>query len=441
MNRSALQCAFTALALTALFITPAIAAEDATVPATAPAPAAEGFTIAAAERLTLNIPFYHERVTRHMHRANTHSERVALYRIELANGVVGWGECPPGVPPERLENLIGRNAFDFLYSGSVRFGVEMALMDAVGRSLGVPAYKLIGGKVRDRVPISWWMIDMPPEDWAAEIEESVRRGYTSAKIKARPWRDLIPQLKAIAEVAPENYRVMIDYNGFLLTAENALQYLKQLDDMPLVEGHESAIYFGSDYDGVRMLAGNLNKLIVDHYSDKHVMENAGDGFLLGVNYGSLAEVRRQNALCAAQNKPYWLQMVGTGLTAAYAVQIGAVMSHAKMPAVTCHELWEHDLLKERIEVVDGFIRVPEGPGLGVEVDEEAIRHYQVDPDTPTPRDLYHKNPPTVRIIIPNEDGGETVLTFTNESAYYQPFLKGEYPVFVPGVRLETADEE
>jgi len=121
MSKSDLQCAFTALALAAFFITPAVAAEDvpATATATAPAtaPAAEGFTIAAAERLTLNIPFYHERVTRHMHRANTHSERVALYRIELANGIVGWGECPPGMPPERMENLIGKNAFDFLYSG------------------------------------------------------------------------------------------------------------------------------------------------------------------------------------------------------------------------------------------------------------------------------------------------------------------------------------
>jgi len=133
MSKPDLQLAFMALALTALFITPAVAAEDATE--TPPVPAAEGFTIAAAERLTLNIPFYHERVARHMHRANTHSERVALYRIELANGVVGWGECPPGMPPERLENLIGRNAFDFLYSGSVRFGVEMALIDAVSRSL------------------------------------------------------------------------------------------------------------------------------------------------------------------------------------------------------------------------------------------------------------------------------------------------------------------
>jgi len=398
------------------------------------------FEIVKAEHLTLDIPFYSERVTRHMHRANTHGERVTLYRIELANGIVGWGECPHTMPAEPLDRLRGRSAFDLMFAGRIRFGVQMALLDAVGRTLEVPVHQLIGRKVRDRVPIAWWMIDMPPEDWAAEAAESVRRGYTSAKLKARPWRDLIAQLEAIEAATPDHYRVTIDYNGFLLTADRAIAYLQPLDDRPVVEAHESPIYFGSDYPGTQRLADALRKPIVDHFREAHITADAGDGFLLEVNFGSLERTLHQNSLCAFRNKPHWLQMVGTGITAAYAAHLGAVLSHARMAAVTCHELWEHDLLTERIPVENGHMRVPEGPGLGVEIDEEAVRRYQVPADSLSPRARYRQDPPPVRIIIPDGAGGETVHEFADEDAYYQPFLRGEYPVFVPGVRLEVLDD-
>ncbi len=398
-----------------------------------------GLTIVAAERLTLHIPFYCERVTRHMHRANSHDERVILYRIELSNGVVGWGECPPNMSALPLEGLIGKNPFEFITSSRIRFGVQMALMDAVGRTVGVPLHKLIGTQVRDRVPIAWWMIDMPPEDWAAEVAESVRRGYTSAKIKARPWRDLHTQLEAVAAVAPADYRVVIDYNGFLLSATNALTLLKQIENMALIDGHESPYYFSTDLAGVASLTNALTKRVVDHFQNVFALENVGDGYLLAPNFGTLETAFRQESLCAARGKPYWLQMVGTGITAAYMAHLGSVLSHARLPGVTCHELWEDDLLQSRLEVVGGMMRVPEGPGLGVEVDEAAIRRYQVDPAAPTPKELYRRTAPPTRIRIPDGAGGETVLTFADESVYYPLFLKGDYPGFVRGVTVEIGE--
>ncbi len=430
-KRPALTCTLVAILIAA------VAHPGGAAPAN---PLREDLIITKAEHLTLDIPFYHDRVTRHMHRANTHGERVTLYRVELANGVVGWGECPHTMSATRLEPLIGRHAFEVIHAERIRFGLQMALLDAVGRAMEVPVHKLIGRKVRDRVPIAWWMIDMPPEDWAAEAAESVRRGYTSAKIKARPWRDLIPQLDAIQAATPDHYRVTIDYNGFLLTTDRALEYLSRLDAYPLVEAHESPIYFGSDYAGVQRLTEALTKAVVDHYREAHIVADAGDGYLLEVNFRSLEEVRHQNALCAFRDKPHWLQMVGTGITTAYAAHLGAVLSHARMAAVTCHELWEHDLLMERIPVENGHMPVPDGPGLGVEIDEAAVRRYQVAPDTLSPRARYRQNPPGVRIIIPDSDGTERILEFPDEDAYYQPFLRGDYPVFVPGVRLETLDD-
>ena len=84
---------------------------------------------------------------------------------------------------------------------------------------------------------------------------------------------------------------------------------------------------------------------------------------------------------------------------AFTVHLGAVLSHAQWPAITCHDLWMDDLLMERLEVQDGYIRVPEGPGLGVEVDEEAIERYRVEPGTPSPKQQYLAQRRVLRIAI------------------------------------------
>jgi galactonate dehydratase len=130
-------------------------------------------------------------------------------------------------------------------------------------------------------------------------------------------------------------------------------------------------------------------------------------------------------------------MVGTGITTAYSVHLGAVLSQAELPAITCHELWESDLLETRLPVVEGTIQVPESPGLGITVDEAALAEYRVDPSTPTPQQLFNQTDYTCRVHIPNESGGETVHDFENEGVYYPAFSEGEYPGFVPGVWMEV----
>ena len=183
------------------------------------------------EAIPLNVPFYHERVSRHMHRALTHGERVYVYRVELSNGVIGYGENLSD-ESANIEQVIGQNAFACMNDDSIGFGIQMSLFDAVGKSVDVPVYQLIGPKVRERCPISWWDIDMPPEDWVAEVQESVKRGYTSAKLKARPWRDIFAQVDAVGNAVPADYRLDIDFNGFLRTADNAISRVTTIRRTP-----------------------------------------------------------------------------------------------------------------------------------------------------------------------------------------------------------------
>ena len=385
------------------------------------------------ETITLNVPFYCDRVSRHMHRAATHGERVYVYRVELSNGVIGYGE---NLYDEsgNIERLIGQNPFACMNDDGVGFGIQMSLYDAVGKTVGVPVSDLIGPKVREKCPISWWDIDMPPEDWVAEVQESVKRGYTSAKLKARPWRDIFAQVDAVGNVVPADYKLDIDFNGFLRTADNAIPVLQKLDEHPNVAIYESPFYLGTDIEGAARLQEAVQKRIVEHYNESCLHARCCGGFVVG---GSVNSLLRTNALCSSFEQPFWLQMVGTGITTAYCVHLGAVLSQAELPAITCHELWESDLLETRLEVVDGMINVPDSPGLGVSVDEDALVAYRVEKSAPTSQQLFHQSDYTCRVHIPNADGGETVHDFSGEGEYYPAFSEGKYPGFVPGVWMEV----
>ncbi len=385
------------------------------------------------ETISLNIPFYCERVSQHMHRAATHGERVYVYRLELSNGVIGYGE---NLYDEsgNIERLLGQNPYACMNDDGVGFGIQMSLYDAVGKTVGVSVSGLIGPKVREKCPISWWDIDMPPEDWVAEVQESVKRGYTSAKLKARPWRDIFAQVDAVGEVVPSDYRLDIDFNGFLRTADNAIPVLQRLDQHPNVAIYESPFYLGTDIEGAGRLQDAIQKRIVEHYNESCLHARCCDGFVVG---GGVKSLLRTNALCNSFEQPYWLQMVGTGITTAYCVHLGSVLSQAELPAITCHELWESDLLETRLIVDDGMIQVPTSPGLGVTIDEEALTTYRVEKDAPPPAQLFRESEYTCRIHIPNSDGGETVHDFKGENEYYPAFSEGKYPGFVPGVWMEV----
>ena len=157
----------------------------------------------------------------------------------------------------------------------------------------------------------------------------MKRGYTSAKLKARPWRDIFAQVNAVGDAVPADYKLDIDFNGFLRTADNAIPVLQALDEHPNVAIYESPYYLGTDVEGAVRLQAAVEKRIVEHFNESCLHARCCGGFVVG---GGVNSLRRTNALCASFDQPYWLQMVGTGITTAYAVQLGAVLSQAALPS-------------------------------------------------------------------------------------------------------------
>jgi len=181
-------------------------------------------------------------------------------------------------------------------------------------------------------------------------------------MKARPWFDIFTQVEAVAQVVPADYKFDFDFNGFLLDAARAEVTLSALDEYPHIDMYESPFYRYKDLDGARLLRQQTRNSLIEHFDQDCLRADCCDGFVLG---GHPLEIMRQGTLAAASNKPFWIQHVGTGITA--------------------HELWEHDLLMARLYLQNGYLAIPDAPGLGVEIDEKSLATYQVDEDQPHPK--------------------------------------------------------
>ena len=134
-----------------------------------------------------------------------------------------------------------------------------------------------------------------------------------------------------------------------------------------------------DVAGNAQIRNRIDRPVAMHFGSPPIMttlqHDVADGFVV---CAGARNIMQQSAISDAANKPFWLQLVGTGVTTTWAAHLGAVCPQAKWPAITCMNIWKKQLINEPIELRGGFYRVPERPGLGLEIDEKAIEKHRVD---------------------------------------------------------------
>ncbi|MBX0330616.1 hypothetical protein K2Z83_23440 [Oscillochloris sp. ZM17-4] len=341
-----------------------------------------------------------------------------------------WGR----VTDEAIARVRGGNPADFLGDDSLGAGLQMALYDLVGKALGVSISRLLNlPRVREWCPISWWNIDMPPEANAAEAQAALAAGYTSYKIKARPWFDIYDQVEAISRVTPPHFRLDIDWNQMLINQGNAAPVLAELDMQPRVAIYESPI-MQRDIEGQRLLRQKTSRPLALHFGEPPFPSVARDmvcdGFVVS---GGVASILRQGALAEAFEKPFWLQMVGTGLTTALSAQLGAALPLAQWPSVNCLNNYADDLLAAPLTIMGGYLKVPDGPGLGVEIDEQALVKYRM------PEPYEHPRP---RLIMSVVWPGGRVMHYTQmRPQCWDDFLAGNQPAQERGATMEVHPDD
>ena len=361
-----------------------------------------------------------------------------IIRLTTDAGIVGYGETLPHytwgrVSDEAIARVKGKNAADFLGDDSLGAGLQMAIYDVVGKALGVPAYRLFNQpKVREAVPIAWWNIDFPPEALAEEAKDALAKGYTALKTKARPWWDVYEQVDQMSNVTPPHFKIDMDWNQMLINASNAAPVLSELDKQERVALYESPI-FQRDTEGQRLLRRKTQKAIALHFGDPPfpvaVRDEVCDGFVIG---GGVARVLREGTMAAQFDKPFFLQIVGAGLTTALSIQLGAVLTHAQWPAVNCLNNYADDLIVHPIQVSEGYAHVPDAPGLGVEVDEAALTKYKMEPPYEIPR---------AKLLLSIAWPGNRVRHYANIQQCWTDAFAGNIPVQDRGARMHVRRDD
>ena len=340
--------------------------------------------------------------------------------LRTDTGLEGVGESIGAIDDtlrEELEQLRGTNPCEWLAHPQLQIGLAPAIYDLVGKANGVPAYQLLGPKVRSWVPASYWTVSQTPAKMAEEIQHAVGLGYTWLKYHTSHYNNIIDQTQAMQEVAPRGFKVHYDVN-FNNTVEEIVMLAQELARFPIAGLIEDPLRT-HDMEGHKVLRQKCVLPIIFHHlplGGREAMMGLADGYMLG--HAPVGQTLRRAGLFEAANVPFMMQNVGGLVTLAFVVHMAAAFDRATLHHVTCSHLWEDDVVSSPLDVVAGQIRVPEAPGLGVTLDREALERLKAAEPIPMPKAL-------VRIA---REGGPT--SFARPPLSRNPYLT---PTDLPGI--------
>ncbi len=301
--------------------------------------------------------------------------RTNLYIVKTDDGLTGIGEGVEALADEALAEYSGRNPFEFIMDDDVG-PLQIAFYDLMGQALELPIARLLG-PARERAALAWWSQCFPPEVLREEARLALELGFCVHKFKRRAHTDVVEQVAAIAEVAPDDYEVTADANQTFGTRDRALAIGRKLIEFPQLHCLESPID-QDDVEGYCLLKAELGVKLAHHMGRPDplaaLQSGAYDYFILGTR---VAATTRNGAIAAAGNRPFWMQATDTDISALFMLHLAAATPNATLAHVSTHHLNEVPLLEEPITVADGQVTIPTTPGLGVGLDMDAVDRYRI----------------------------------------------------------------
>jgi hypothetical protein len=171
-----------------------------------------------------------------------------------------------------------------------------------------------------------------------------------------------------------------DFNGEE-SAAVVLPTLRELEKLPAAGRVEDPIRGDrpGDLEEWRKLRAKtrLQILASIQHGPEYLVEKAADGCVL--SRAAIPEAMRVGSLAEAANTPFMLQQVGGNITLAFLAHEASVLRMATIDHVNCCHIWKDDVTFERLPVVGGRVRVPEGPGLGITLDRDRLKQYAAAP--------------------------------------------------------------
>ena len=237
---------------------------------------------------------------------------------------------------------------------------------------------MLGGLAQEKVYVPYWCGRQNPAGARRVAERTLKGRFTSLKMKGRPGDPIIAAVQAVKDVAP-NVKITVDFNRHYKTAAEFLPIGRALDEIGNMRTIEDPV---DDLAEMAKIAQALRTAItLTPRSAKHMVEAAKLSACRLINTGpspSMMSFVTNAALAQALAMPCWH---GSGH------ELGikdAAMLHSCAAAANCtlpSDILSHqrvdDLILKPIPIVESYAIVPRSPGLGVELDPDAIAKYSV----------------------------------------------------------------
>ncbi|MEU6861174.1 galactonate dehydratase [Glycomyces sp. NPDC046736] len=354
----------------------------------------------------------------------TVTPRWLFLRIETEDGLVGWGEpivegraeAVASVVDALAERLIGADASRIedhwqtmtkggFYRGgpvlsSAVAGVDQALWDLKGKALGVPVHELLGGAVRDRARVYTWIGGDSVEALAESALRAKENGFDAVKCNVGAQhtpvdspasvRRIAERFTELREAVGEDFDFAIDFHGRLSTAmsRRVLPLLEPL--LPLFVEEPVLPEFSRDL--AALTAGTSIPIATGErlYSRWDFREVLPAGIAVAQpdlsHAGGISEVRRIAAMAEAHDvalAPH-CPLGPIALAASLQVDFATPNFLIQEQSLGIHYNQGNDLLDYLVDpsvfaFTDGYVERPTGPGLGIEIDEAAVRKAAEDP--------------------------------------------------------------
>jgi muconate cycloisomerase len=272
---------------------------------------------------------------------------------------------------ENLPNSRGGPAYD---------AFEMAVFDILGQFRGVPVHMLLGGAFRDRVPADYWMGQQTPEESATTARRGQERGFHGVKIKCTVDEPIVARLQAICDACGPEFKVTVDPNTRFYRPAEAIAVAKEFEKVGNVAALEDPVAKWN-LDWYRQIRATTTIPVALHLANPHDIINAikaeaADYFNLG---GSMVQFVKNAAIAEAAGIPCWHGSgCDLGITETAYLHAASVACNCVLPSDLVGS-WtrEDDLITDGLHFEAGHALVPTRPGLGCELDMDALERYRV----------------------------------------------------------------
>ena len=345
----------------------------------------------------------------------------SLVRISTDEGITGWGECyGPGECHKGIIEtlfapmLVGKDPTDvgvlweYMYNRSRDYGqkgvlvsalsgIDIALWDIFGKWLGQPICKLIGGVRRDTIKayatgMYFKKTDDPAGALAAEAERYVKMGFSAVKMKLGQGEDTdIACVRAVRKAIGPDIRLMVDANH-AFNSTRALRMANAIADQNIHWFEEPVP--PEDIDGyvevkarspIPVAGGECE---FTRFGFKELLSRRAVDYVQPdtCTTGGISEALKIITLASIYNVQYMPHVWGSSIALATALHVLAALPDFPLSLDPTEPMLEFDrtenpfrtfLSREPIEQKNGYVDVPMGPGLGIDIDEGIIERYRI----------------------------------------------------------------